>query len=74
MCLITHIDLDHFIFRLKICVVQNTFPIEDQVVEPMGYSVEWFNVFVLLCRTGRYHVGKEFFENYPHANIRVPTG
>jgi len=64
VCLITHIDLDHLIFSQRFTLFKMFLPFKIQLLS-LRVSVEWLDVFVLLCLTDRRHVGKELFEDYP---------
>ena len=64
MCVITHINLDYFILCRMVAFLKILFPLKIKLLSPW-ISVEWLDIFVLLCLTDRRHVGKELFEDYP---------
>jgi len=64
VCLITHINLNYFIFGWRFALFKMPFPLKLKLLGPW-ICVEWLNVFVLLRLTDRCHVGKELFEDLP---------
>ena len=61
--MITHIDLDHFIFGWRFILFKALFPLKIKLLS-LRIGVEWLNVFALVL-IGRCHMAKRFLKTTP---------